>query len=41
MLVEVFFSNSVEAMVVENAKGHELVTREDLDKVRRRLIAYA
>src|SRR5256885_15677418 len=31
---------TVEAMVVANAKGHELCTRDELDKARRRLIAY-
>jgi hypothetical protein len=31
---------TVEAMVVENAKWYELFTREELDKTRRRLIAY-
>jgi hypothetical protein len=31
---------TVAATVVANAKWHELFTREELDKARRRLIAY-
>jgi hypothetical protein len=34
-------NRTVEAMVVANAKGHELFTREARDKARRRLSAYA